>query len=124
MIDLVLLSLLIMLAVLGLLDASLVYRLQRRCLQIERDPAHNEGLLRWYRDGFELMQRWACWLRDASLVLAVFAMILGASPTLIIATILTAGLIQYERHYTRHCRRCHRLSRKPQSLMPRQHGGG
>lgn len=114
MIDMLLLSVLVVLALLGLLDASLVYKLNRRCLQIERQGASAEGLLRWYSDGFGLMQRWARWLRDASLVLAVFAMILGAHPALIIATILTAGLIQYERHYTRHCRRCHRLQARQQ----------
>lgn len=119
MINFILMSLLIVLVLLALLDAGMIYKLNRRCLQIERDGAHDAGLLRWYSDGFGVMQRWARWLRDSSLVLAVFAMILGAHPALIVATILTTVLIQYERHYTRHCRRCHRLHRNPQRMMMR-----
>lgn len=107
MINGLLLAALTVLLLLALADARALYRLNRRCRQIENDRQARPGLLRWYADGFETLHRLARWLLRASLALILLAVALHAHPALIAASVFAASLIQYERRCTASCRRCH-----------------
>lgn len=104
-----------LLLVLALADARVIYRLNRRCLQIEAQRRPIPGLLRWYTEAFVDTQRLARGLLLASCALLLLAILVPADPWLIAICAASTALMALERRYSSHCRRCHLLA---QGLRP------
>lgn len=85
-------------------DAWVLRQLEQRCTGICVRSHGEQRLVRWYAEGFDHSTVLASWLRGSSLALTACAVLLGAHPLVIGASLLLAAGAHGERYFSQRLR--------------------
>jgi len=88
-----------------LADAWALHSLARRCIGIQPRTQAEIRLVRWYAEGFDHSIALTAWLRGGSLALTLLAVISGAHPLVILASLVLAVAAHGERRFSERLRR-------------------
>lgn len=103
-----------------LADAWALRQLARRCLGIQAKSSAEIRLVRWYAEGFDHSVSITGWLRASCLALTLVAVLGGAHPVVIAASLLLAIGAHGERYFSESLRR--RFMRVERRAVPREPG--
>lgn len=105
MIDWIIIGALVAILLAELVDAWALHRLARHCLGLRATTPTQARLVRWYAEGFEHSRAVASWLGAICVALTVLAVLCGAHPLVIAASLLLAVGAHGERHFSARLRR-------------------
>lgn len=101
-------------------DAWALRQLARRCLGIHAKSSAEIRLVRWYAEGFDHSVSITSWLRASCIALTLIAVLCGAHPLVIVASLVLAVAAHGERYFSESLRR--RFMQVERRAVPREPG--